>query len=166
MIVTIEPAQARHYAGQHAALAVVAAEKKYLALTQAPPLALSVAFYEQLARSGMPHYVALDADRVVGWCDVAAVFGQSRAHIGVLGIGLLPAYRRRGVGAQLLAPAIAHGWRIGLTRIELAVRADNPNAIALYQRFGFAREGVIRRGSLIDGDYQDLLMMGLLRDAA
>lgn len=81
----------------HRALDIVAREHRYLALLQAPPLEQSVAFYQGLIDGGFPHFVALGDDaRVIGWCDVSPVFGQSRAHIGVLGIALLPQARGRG----------------------------------------------------------------------
>jgi putative acetyltransferase len=37
------------------------------------------------------------------------------------------------------------------------------NAKALYERFGFEHEGLIRRASLIDGIYHDAHAMALLR---
>ena len=114
--------------------------------------------------AGFPHFVAVDGSgKVVGWCDVSPVFGHSRAHIGVLGIALLPEARGRGLGAQLLQAAIDKSWARGLTRLELSVRADNPKAKALYERFGFEHEGLLRHASLIDGIYHDAHAMALLR---
>jgi RimJ/RimL family protein N-acetyltransferase len=52
----------------------------------------------------------------------------------------------------------------GLTRIELEVFSSNTNAITLYERYGFAREGLHRRGRIIDGRVEDVLIMGLLLD--
>ena len=158
--------QERHFESLHKALDIVAREKKYLAQTQAPPLEQSIAFYRNVLARDFPHFVAVDGNgngKVVGWCDVSPVFGNSRAHIGVLGIALLPEARGRGLGAQLLQAAIDKSWSCGLTRIELAVRADNLNAKALYERLGFEHEGLARRASLIDGIYHDAFRMALLR---
>jgi putative acetyltransferase len=153
-----------HFESLHKALDVVAREQKYLALTQAPPWEQSQAFYRNVLAAGFPHFVAVDGSgTVVGWCDVSPVFGHSRAHIGVLGIALLPEARGCGLGAQLLQAAIGKSWARGLTRIELSVRADNLKAKALYERFGFEHEGLLRRASLIDGIYHDAHAMALLR---
>ncbi|MDP9991069.1 putative acetyltransferase [Variovorax boronicumulans] len=161
---SIVPTEERHFESLHKALDVVAREQKYLALTQAPPWENSLAFYRDVLAQGFPHVVAVDAgDRVVGWCDVSPVFGHSRAHIGILGIALLPEARGRGLGTQLLQAAIDRSWARGLTRIELSVRADNLNAKALYERLGFEHEGLARRASLIDGTYHDAFRMALLR---
>ncbi|MDM0004224.1 GNAT family N-acetyltransferase [Variovorax sp. J22G73] len=152
-----------HFESLHRALDVVAREHRFLALMQAPPLEKSLAFYRGVIDSGFPHFVALDGEKVVGWCDVSPVFGHSRAHIGLLGIALLPEARHRGLGAQLLQAAIDKSWARGLTRIELSVRADNLNAKALYERFGFVHEGLQRRASLVGGIYHDAHAMALLR---
>ena len=156
--------QERHFESLYQTLDIVAREKKYLAQTQAPPWEQSLAFYRNVLAKGFPHFVAVDGnDRVVGWCDVSPVFGQSRAHIGILGIALLREARGLGLGAQLLQAAIDKSWSRGLTRIELAVRADNLNAKALYERLGFEHEGLVRRASLVDGIYHDAHAMALLR---
>jgi len=156
--------EAHHFESLHQALDVVARERKYLALMQAPPWEQSLAFYRSVLAAGFPHFVAIDGSgKVVGWCDVSPVFGHSRAHIGLLGIALLPEARGLGLGAQLLQAAIDRSWTRGLTRIELSVRADNLNAKALYERFGFEHEGLLRRASLVDGIYHDAHAMALLR---
>ncbi|MDQ0041700.1 GNAT family N-acetyltransferase [Variovorax boronicumulans] len=161
---SVVPTEERHFESLYQALDVVAREKKYLAQTQAPPWENSLAFYRSVLAQGFPHVVAVDAgDRVVGWCDVSPVFGHSRAHIGILGIALLPEARGQGLGTQLLQAAIDRSWARGLTRIELSVRADNLNAKALYERLGFEHEGLARRASLIDGTYHDAFRMALLR---
>jgi ribosomal protein S18 acetylase RimI-like enzyme len=130
--------------------------------TQAPSLEDSVAYYRKLQRNDLPHYVTLAADKVAGWCDLAAVFGQSHAHVVTMGIALLPEYRRQGLGTRLLESALEQAWRNELTRIELAVRTDNANATLLYKRLGFEVEGVKHVGSRIDGVYHDVDFMALL----
>ncbi|MDN6884691.1 GNAT family N-acetyltransferase [Variovorax sp. CAN2819] len=163
MSCTVEPTAEPHFESLHRALDVVAREQKYLALTQAPPLAQSIEFYSGLIAGGFPHFVALDGERVIGWCDVSPVFGHSRAHVGVLGIALLPEARGRGLGRQLLQAAIDKSWARGLTRIELSVRTDNANARALYERLDFEHEGLLRHTTRIDGVYHDSHAMALLR---
>jgi putative acetyltransferase len=160
---TICPAEEKHYKEMHNAMDIVACERKYLAFTQAPALEQSVAFYRSLASAGFPHFLAVDGDQVLGWVDVSPQFGESRSHIGVLGIGLIPRVRYQGIGARLMQAAIEKAWSKGLTRIELTVRSDNMGAKALYEKFGFQTEGTLRRGFRIDGEYFDAHIMALLR---
>jgi ribosomal protein S18 acetylase RimI-like enzyme len=47
------------------------------------------------------------------------------------------AHRRKGHAGKLIAHAVSDLKKRGITGIELAVRADNEPACALYERFGF-----------------------------
>ena len=50
----------------------------------------------------------------------------------------------------------------GLRRVELTVRESNVVAIEIYKKFGFAVEGLQRNRILVDGGYQNLVLMGML----
>jgi len=80
----------------------------------------------------------------------------------VLGIAVLPEFRGRGIGTALLREALQRARAFGFTRIELAYRAGNARVAALYERFGFVREGVQRNAVRVDGAYEDLVCMALL----
>ena len=163
----IAPLAESHFDALCAVLDAVAREKRFLALTHAPPMDEALAFLQNIVDHDHPHFVALLDERVVGWCDILPVFGDARRHLGVLGISLAHQARHRGLGALLMRATIAKAWDQGLTRIELTVRTDNHNARALYERMGFEHEGIKRRAFLIDGVYHDLHAMALLRkDAA
>jgi putative acetyltransferase len=105
---------------------------------------------------------------VVGGKAVGMIFlGREearRAHVGFIGMAVHDAYAGRGVGTALMAAVIdlADNW-LQLKRIELNVYADNPRAIALYERFGFEREGLCRAYAWRDGAYADALAMARLR---
>ncbi len=162
--VRIQVPDEAHFYSLHSALGRVAAERQFLSLTAAPPLPDSLAFYRDLKRRDDPHFVAVKGDTVLGWVDIAPQFGQARAHIGTLGIALVPEARHMGLGRQLMQAAIDKAWTNRLGRIELSVRADNSNAIALYERCGFVLEGRLRRAHRIDGVDHDVLVMALLAE--
>lgn len=151
-----------HFEQLHAVLDVVAREQRYLALFEAPPPEEAFAFYRGLMVDGQCH-VALEQASVVGWCDIQPVFGHARKHVGTLGMGLLPAFRQRGIGKLLLSAAISTAWSRGLQRIELTVREDNGRAKALYERLGFQDEGIMRQSMRVAGRYHDCHSMALLR---
>ena len=87
------------------------------------------------------------------------------AHCGVLGIGVHPQYRGKGIGQRLLTEAL---WRRarqgGLEKVELEVYASNRSAKALYEKLGFEVEGIRKRARKLDGAYEDVILMGLLLD--
>ena len=87
-----------------------------------------------------------------------------RSHVGSIGMAVHDAYAGRGAGTALMAAVIdlADNW-LQLKRLELGVYADNARAIALYERFGFEREGLNRAYAWRAGAYADSLMMARLR---
>jgi RimJ/RimL family protein N-acetyltransferase len=77
-------------------------------------------------------------------------------------MGLLQAYRGRGIGERLIRTAIDAARAAAFERIELTVYGRNVRAAALYRKVGFVLEGTRIRGKKLDGDYDDVHMMGLL----
>ncbi|OQP87668.1 GNAT family N-acetyltransferase [Rhizobium rhizosphaerae] len=164
--ITIEPIREDHVEGFHKALDMVARERLYLTFLEAPPLESTRAFVRDNIASGHPQMVALAQGQVVGWCDIRRVDRPTRAHCGILGMGILPGFRDRGLGRRLILRTIAAGWEAGLSRIELECHHDNPRAAALYRKVGFREEGLARKAILIDGRFIDAIQMALLREEA
>jgi putative acetyltransferase len=148
----------------HGVLDMVAREKRFLAFTEAPPLEEARDFYRGIVAGDHVMSVALMEGQVIGWCDALPTRGQARAHLATLGMGLLPAYRHRGLGFKLLQHTMCRAWLAGFSKIELTVRTDNTNAKALYERAGFQTEGLLRRAFRVDGEYYDAYSMAALHD--
>jgi ribosomal protein S18 acetylase RimI-like enzyme len=161
-MVDIAPISSGHIDSFHQTLDIVARERRYLSFFEAPPLETTRAFVLDNIKQGYPQFVAVSEGEVVGWCDVTAKPQPIYAHIGVLGMGLLPQFRHQGLGTQLIRQSLDAARAFGFTRIELSVRQNNENAIALYKRIGFVTEGFLRNGVKINGDYENLILMGLL----
>jgi ribosomal protein S18 acetylase RimI-like enzyme len=143
-------------------LDIVARERRYLALVEAPLLESVKGFVGGVIKAGHAQFVALDEGRVVGWCDVLpGEAAAGTAHIGRLGTGVLPDYRGQGIGRRLLEAAIARARERGLEKIELTVYSSNHRAIGLYRKAGFVEEGRRIRGRFLDGIYDDVLLMAL-----
>jgi RimJ/RimL family protein N-acetyltransferase len=160
--VLIEPMKLDYVRGYRRALDIVARERKYLTMLEAQSEDDTLRFVKSNLESGNPMMVALAGPEVVGWCDVRREFFPSRAHRGTLGMGLLPEWRGRRLGQRLLAATLAQARRSGFKRIELDVYADNQSAIALYEKAGFVREGLLRDASLIDGQFRDAILMAIV----
>ncbi len=71
-------------------------------------------------------------------------------------------HRRRGVGRALLDQAVVWAESAGVRKLELHVFPWNEPAIALYESFGFEREGIRRAHYLRDGVPVDAILMALL----
>jgi ribosomal protein S18 acetylase RimI-like enzyme len=160
--VEIVPITQDHIEGFHRALDFVAREGRYLAFVEGPPLENTRAFVLDHIQRGHPQFVAVSAGEVVGWCDVTPKERPIYAHGGVLGIGLLPRFRGRGIGTNLIRSTLAATRTIGLHRVELTVRQNNTRAIELYRKVGFVVEGLQRDAVQIDGLYENIVCMALL----
>ena len=143
---SIEPITPDDVEGLSAAVEAVARERRYLAAVDGFGVDGTRAFADGLARGGGVQLVVRSAGRVVGWCDVQRHPFEGFRHGGVLGIGLLPAWRARGVGAALLARTLEAAEAAGMTRVEL--------------------EGVKRQARVLDGRADDVVCMARLTRAA
>jgi ribosomal-protein-alanine N-acetyltransferase len=99
------------------------------------------------------HYIVAVADgEIVGYAGLAAAGDQADVQTIAVSAGM----QRFGVGSAMLKELLAEAARRGATAVFLEVRADNPAAQALYERFGFERIG-LRRDYYDDGT--DAIMM-------
>ncbi|HEY6710038.1 MAG TPA: GNAT family N-acetyltransferase [Actinomycetota bacterium] len=93
--------------------------------------------------------------------------GLHLARYGVadLGMAVAAGWRGRGIGSALLAEAIDQARTAGAHKIALQVWPHNAAAIALYERFGFQREGYLARHyRRRSGELWDAVVMGLPLD--
>ncbi len=104
--------------------------------------------------------VAEKDGRAVGMTSLQ-VRGGRQAHCGSLGMMVHDDFHGQGIGTSLVESVLdlADNW-LGLRRLELEVYVDNEAAIALYEKFGFQREGRKRAGAVKDGQLIDILLMG------
>ncbi len=106
-------------------------------------------------------YVAEVEGRVVGAADVRSGHFEKEAHVKTLGISIISQYRGMGVGTELMRACIDFCRSAGTEKVCLEVFATNVRAIALYEKLGFATEGVRAEQFKIDGRYVDEVLMAL-----
>ena len=89
----------------------------------------------------------------------------ARYGVAELGMAVAAGWRGRGVGRTLLAEAIDRARAAGAHKVALQVWPHNAAAIALYERFGFEREGYLQRHyRRRSGELWDAIIMGLRLD--
>lgn len=142
----------------------VAAESGTLPFRQAPPLERVQAGLRERSENGLPCYVAVDGERVLGWCYVRGeappgMEFPGMEHAGVLGMGVLAECRGQGLGRALLTHCLEHAPRTGFERVGLEVFHTNAPAVALYTSMGFRLEGRKRHVRRREGVNEDLLSM-------
>lgn len=96
-------------------------------------------------------------DQVIVGCVLVTRLPGSRCALGLLGVD--PRFRRRGLGAQLIAAAERAAATIfGSDQIELCVLAEREQLAAYYARFGFAPTGEHRTVPLAEVTMEFLVM--------
>jgi RimJ/RimL family protein N-acetyltransferase len=115
--------------------------------------------------------IGLLIDQPYAWViDVGGFIGHVRFHTVVshdrraaLAIGIEdPAKLGQGFGTESLRLALGLGFASGLHRVSVRVLASNARALASYRKCGFVEEGRERESALVEGVWQDDLIMGLL----
>jgi [ribosomal protein S18]-alanine N-acetyltransferase len=132
-------------------------------------LSNSSSFYFVARRPGMQ-------DELVGYTGFWQVLEE--AHLTTLAVN--PAYRRQGVGEQLLLHSIGMACHVGARWMTLEVRASNQAALALYHKYGFKECGkrphyyhdndedalVLWTGNIRSDYYQQMLNIPVYQPAA
>ena len=80
-----------------------------------------------------------------------------------LGVSLRPAFRGRGLGADVVLALCEYGFAVrGLHRLQVGTVAGNTAMIRAATRAGFVPEGRLRRAAWVNGDFADEVILGLL----
>jgi RimJ/RimL family protein N-acetyltransferase len=121
-----------------------------------------VAYFEACRNDGvLLHLVIADpsGDRYLG--EVMIVFDEH--DVGEVGCLVTPGARRRGCGVEALELLVRWAFgTLGLARVQVFVAATNAAGLALAQRAGFRREGVLRDHLELDGVRVDAVVLGRL----
>jgi len=82
-----------------------------------------------------------------------------------LGISLLPQFRGRSLGTDVLRVLCHYGFALrGMHRLQVDTLVDNEAMLRAATRAGFTREGVLRRTAWVDGAFVDEVVLGLLAE--
>lgn len=107
-------------------------------------------------------WAAWDDGRVVGGTELSGGSIDSVMHRALFTIGVERSHHRRGLATRLATHAI--DWARAqpvLDWIDLGVFAHNTVAVALYERLGFERQGVVADRFRVDGQVIDDIQMAL-----
>ncbi|MBI2931807.1 MAG: GNAT family N-acetyltransferase, partial [Planctomycetes bacterium] len=108
--------------------------------------------------------VLKEGDRPIGNCGLhfdRADFPNRCAELGIM-IGEKE-FQDCGYGGEAMRLLCDYGFnRLNLRRIGLRVYAYNRRAIRCYEKAGFRAEGSLREARFLDGQWYDVVIMGLL----
>jgi RimJ/RimL family protein N-acetyltransferase len=126
-------------------------------------------FEEMLKRPEETQPLTIEAREGDQWVKIGnlGLFGiHSRARSAEVGIMIgNKDYWNKGYGTEAMKLLLKHGFEtLNLNRIMLRVYTSNPRAIRCYEKAGFVHEGRMRQAMYIDGNYVDVLIMGVVRN--
>jgi RimJ/RimL family protein N-acetyltransferase len=104
-------------------------------------------------------FVAEGEEGIVGRLSLGRDPHPASRHVADLGLMVAASHRRRGIGAALLEQSVAWARDVGVRKLELHVFPHNEAAIALYESFGFRREGYRRAHYRRGRGYVDAILM-------
>lgn len=125
-------------------------------------------FESMLKRPPDEHPLTIEVREGEGWTaigNVGFIGLDPVAHSAEVGIMIgNKAYWNQGYGTEAMELILKHGFEtLNLHRIFLRVFERNPRAIRCYEKAGYTHEGRLREAVYIDGEYSDMLVMGILR---
>ena len=135
-------------------------------LPQVSPLKRAQEMYELCTKKDMnAQHFAIEADeQYIGICSLKRL----AAYPGVYRLGIMIGdrdYLGKGYGTDAVRVLLEYGFQyLGARRIGLDTNAKNPRAINCFEKCGFVEEGRARKVQWIDGEYTDLVTMGILRE--
>lgn len=101
-------------------------------------------------------------DRMIGKC-ILFQFSQDK-HRAEIGYILNREYWRQGLMYQALGAVIDFAFdTLKLHRIEADVDTENAGSLGLLEKLGFKREGLFRERWFVYNEWQDSVMLGLLK---
>lgn len=119
------------------------------------------AWFREHSPAHYPIWVAEVDGAIVGWLSCSSFLTRC-AYRGTAEVSVYvdEKFRRRGVGAGLLAAAIERAPALELTALVGLIFAHNEPSLQLFARFGFARWGHLPKVARLDDFERDLVIVG------
>jgi ribosomal protein S18 acetylase RimI-like enzyme len=155
MTVTIRPARA----DDDASLLVIDTDTWTSAVSPAPAPEVRATFFDGQALEG---FLVAEVDGVVsGYVSIYQNIPlPSHEHVlAINGLAVAPGVQGRGVGRSLVEGAVELARKRGRAKVTLRVLGHNTGARRLYERCGFAVEGVLKGEFVLDGQLVDDVLM-------
>ena len=138
------------------------------ALAYGPPLPHSMAeieaWFDKRLQDADAHVFVIEAGgEVVGTCNLRDIDPVNRR--AEVGISLSRGASGKGYGSDSIRVLLRLAFRdLNLHKVCLDTLASNEPALRAYRACGFVEEGRLRQHEWFEGRYDDLVMMGILRD--
>ncbi len=93
--------------------------------------------------------------KIIGGLGLVGNMAEFTKHCASLGMSIQLAYCNSGLGTEMMIHALDMAKANGFHRIELTVRTYNKAGIALYEKLGFEKIGMLKNAAFINGRYEN-----------
>ncbi len=112
------------------------------------------AFRDELSKNDAAFYlVAIVSDEIIGFAGLWGILDEGH----ITNVAVHPDFRKKGIGALMLAKLIELSCEAGITSHTLEVRRSNEAAIDLYKKFDFKIGGI--RKEYYSDNLEDALIL-------
>ena len=110
------------------------------------------------------HVIKEESEPIIGNCAIQNINSKDRTASCGITIGEKE-YQNKGYGTEAIELLVYYGFNtLNLNRIELSVYDFNSRAFKTYRKVGFVEEGRKRQARYHNGNYQDEIIMAILRE--
>jgi phosphinothricin acetyltransferase len=107
-----------------------------------------------------PVFAAVAEESIVGWGSLNVYNARpAYQHVADFSIYIERGWRGKGLGRRLLEHLIEQARVLGYHKMMLSTFPFNATGVALYERLGFTRVGVLHEMGQLDGRWVDTLIM-------
>ncbi|HTS54034.1 MAG TPA: GNAT family N-acetyltransferase [Burkholderiales bacterium] len=129
--------------------------------TEPVSVAARQSWFDEHVQTSRPLWVVEADDLCIGWLSFSSFYGRpAYRSTNELSVYVDENYRRRGVGSYLLSEAISHAPHLGVSTLLGFIFGHNTPSLALFERFGFSRWGLLPRVARLDAVERDVVIMG------
>ena len=109
-------------------------------------------------------FIYEDNNKAIGMCKLEPHLYRNSHIVYLGGVAIHPSYSGKGEGIKMVQEIIDYAKEKKFLRIELSVASVNGRAIRLYEKAGFAKEGVLKKFTYLKNEnkFLDELMMAYL----
>ncbi len=124
-------------------------------------VASRLSWFNEHSADKRPIWVVEDAGRILGWLSYSNFHARAAyAHTAEISIYLAHDARDKGLGAYLLAEAVAFAPTLGIHTLVGLIFGHNAPSLKLFAHFGFERWANMPGVASLDGVERDLVIVG------
>jgi phosphinothricin acetyltransferase len=120
-----------------------------------------VRWFEEHSADSRPLWVAEADGRIAGWLSFSSFYGRpAYSKTAEVSVYVHEAHRKQGLGSYLLGEALARAPSLELDTLLGFIFGHNLPSLALFEKFGFERWGLLPKVAALDGIERDLVIVG------